>query len=70
MMHLSREEAERIQRDTGRVIVSMKLVSMHIQEGSRPRWALTVIVAGSIVFIPGLKSGSEDVQKYPYMICI
>ena len=52
MTHLSREEAERIQRERGRVVVSMKLVNVHIQWGSTELFALTAMVAGSIVFRP------------------
>ena len=57
MMHLSRDEADSIQRERGRVVVSTKLVKVQPQPGRMGLLALTEIVAGNIVLIPRREMG-------------
>ena len=52
MTHRSREDADSIQRDRGRVAVSMKLVRVHAHPGRNSLFAETESSAGSIVFKP------------------
>ena len=52
MTHLSRDDADRIHRDNGRVRLSMKLVTWHSHVGNISLLRDTDTVAGSIVFSP------------------